>query len=101
MTEEYITVENCSIQYNVELSFINSLEESGLIEVIIVEEIRCLPYSQLQTLEKFRQWYYDLNINLEGIEALQHLLDKINRLQQENKELREHLKLYQINRIIH
>lgn len=98
MIQEYITVENCSIRYNIELSFINSLEESGLIEVMLVEEIRCLPYNQLQPLEKFVQWHYDLDINMEGIEALQHLLEKINKLQQENKDLKEQLKLYLSNR---
>jgi len=97
MPQEYITVEKCSAQYNIELTFINSLEESGLIEIILIEEVKCLPYNQLQSLEKFIQWHYDLHINLEGIEALEHLLNKLGKLQRENRHLKEQLKLYSKN----
>ena len=34
-------------------------------------------------LEKFSRLYYDLNINVPGIDALKHLLEKLKELQQE------------------
>ena len=95
MTLEYMTLEDCRLRYNIELPFINALQNSGLIEITIVKEVQCLAYDQLQSLEKFVQWHYDLDINMEGIEALQHLLQKMHSLQQENMRLKELLKLYE------
>ncbi|MEX1131718.1 MAG: chaperone modulator CbpM [Flavobacteriales bacterium] len=39
--------------------------------------------------------HYDLEINLEGLEAISHLLDQMDAAQQEARELRERLLLYE------
>ncbi len=46
-------------------------------------------------LEKFSRLYYDLNINVPGIDALKHLLEKLKELQQETENLRARLRIYE------
>ena len=82
-------------QNNVELSFINSLHEYGLIEITTIEEIQFIPADKLQQLEKLIRLHYDLEINLEGIEAITYLLQKIENMQNEIRLLRDRLHLYE------
>ncbi len=77
--------------HHVELSFIRGLHESGLIGMTIRDGAILLPAEELPALEKFVRWHYDLAINFEGIEALAHLLQRVDNLQEENRLLRNKL----------
>jgi len=74
---------------NIESSFISELHQNGLIEITIIEEQEFMEESDLVHLEKFSAWYYDLEINMEGIEVVNHLLQKIEDLQNEIKALKQ------------
>ena len=62
---------------HVDPSFITELEEDGLIEVRVIDEERYLPASQLAELERYTHLYYDLSINIAGIDAIHHMLERI------------------------
>ena len=47
--------------------------------------------------EQYARWHYDLEINLEGIEVIDHLLHRVKNLQDEITELQNKLKLYDTN----
>lgn len=81
--EEIIPVTDFCTHYNVELSFIQSLHQSGLIEVIYQEEKLFLPLDDISHLEKLVRMHYEMDINLEGIETICHLLNKIDVMQQQ------------------
>jgi chaperone modulatory protein CbpM len=81
--------------HNIEISFINSLQEAGLVEVTIIEETEYIPENQLHELEKIVRLYYELDINLEGIETVNHLLKRINDMQDEITLLKNRLRLYE------
>ena len=85
--------------HNIELSFIRSLQESGLLEISTVQETRFIKTDQLQQLEKMVRLYYDMDINLEGIETITHLLQRISLLQQEIILLRNRLQFYEGNAV--
>jgi len=89
--QDLISQEECCVQYNIELSFIQALGEYGLLEITTVAETAYVHTEQLHELEKFIRLHYDLNINMEGIDAIAHLLGKLNRLQQKNDHLRKRL----------
>lgn len=93
--EEMITVDEFCIHHNVELSFIYSLQESGLIEVEHVEDKTVVPVSQLSHLEKLVRLYYEMDINLEGIETISYLLNRMNEMQHEIIQLTNRLRLYE------
>jgi hypothetical protein len=94
-TKNYIAVNEFCSNHNIEVSFISSLQETGLIEIAFVEETAFLDADQLQQVEKFVRFYYDLDINLEGIETITHLLQRMNAMQDEITSLRNRLSLYE------
>lgn len=82
-TTDLIPVDLFCEHHQVEMSFIYSLQQHGLIETILIEEKQCISADELQKLEKMTRLYYDLDINIEGIETVFHLLEKIENLQNE------------------
>jgi len=86
--DDLIPVKEFCIHYNVEYSFINSLENSGLISVRSVKRSSFIHVDEMHKLEKFVRLHYDLDINLEGIETINHLLERIESLQHEILKLK-------------
>ena len=91
--ENMISANECCLHYNIELSFISHLGDYGLIELAFIKQQQFIPADQLQQLEKFIRMHYDLNINVEGIEAITHLLGRMEQLQQEVATLRNKMNL--------
>lgn len=89
--EELMPVNEFCIHYNAEFSFIHSLHEHGLIEITYIEQAQFLPKEQLPLLEKFIRMHYEMDINMEGIEAIQHLLERVHKLQHEINTLKNNL----------
>jgi hypothetical protein len=96
-TENLIAVDVFCANHNIEISFISSLQQTGLIEITTIKETGFIDAGQLQQLEKFIRLYYELDINLEGIETITHLLKRVNSLQDEIIALRNRLRLYEID----
>lgn len=93
--EELIATEELCERYSVEHTFIRSLNESGLIELITVEKREYVHCDKMAEFEKMMRLHYDLQINLEGLEAIKHLLDKLVDLKEENLALRNRLSIYE------
>jgi hypothetical protein len=94
-TEYLISVDEFCANHNIEISFISSLEQTGLIEITTIKETGFINSVQLQQLEKFIRLYYELEINLEGIETITHLLQRMNSMHNEIIMLRNRLRLYE------
>ena len=86
--EELIPAEDFCLHHNIEYSFISSLESSGLISITSVKSSAYLQSDDLYKLEKFVHLHYDLEINIEGIEAINYLLEKMEDMQREIVSLR-------------
>jgi chaperone modulatory protein CbpM len=82
-TDNLIRIEYFCEQYNVELAFVNSLQEFGLINVSVVEDSKYLSHEDLKEIEKMIRLHYELGINMEGIDVISNLLNQIADLQQE------------------
>jgi len=96
-TEYLIAIEEFCANHNVEISFISSLQQNGLIEITTIKETGYINAGQLQQIEKFVRFFYELDINLEGIETITHLLHKIISQQEEILALKNKLRLYEPN----
>lgn len=94
MSEKRLLYSECLKIYQVEETFIESLHDSGLIHLIDSEEQRFIEYDDLADLEQFVRWYNDMDINVQGIEALYHMLGRVRSLQSEIDELRNELRFY-------
>ena len=81
--------------HHIEISFIDSLKETGLIEVTTIEETPYIRESQLNDLEKIVRLYYDLDINIEGIDTVINLLQRMEDMQHEIALLKNRLRLYE------
>jgi hypothetical protein len=90
-----IPIDKFCASHNIEISFISSLQESGLIEITTIKESAFIEADQLQKLEKFVRLYFELDINLEGIETINYLLQRINVLQDEITLLKNKLGIYE------
>jgi hypothetical protein len=94
-TNELIPVYHFCITHKIELSFIDALQQYGLVEITTIEDQSYFKETQLTEVEKFVRLYYDLDINFEGIEAIEHLLEKLKEIQRRNLELQNRLGIYE------
>ncbi|MCC8425604.1 chaperone modulator CbpM [Mucilaginibacter sp. UR6-11] len=90
-----ITATDFCIYHQLEHSFITDLQEAGLVEITIVNNTTYIPESELQKLERMIRLHNELDINVAGIEAITHLLRRIEDIQEEMRLLRNNLKAYE------
>lgn len=83
----------CTI-HDVDTSFIFALQEFELVEIVVIEETHYLREAQLPEVEKMLRLHYELDINLEGIDAIATLLKRINSLEQELVAAKNKLRVY-------
>ena len=81
--QELIPVKDFCTHHNIEFSFVSSLENSGLISITSVQSSSFIHEDEIHKLEKFVRLHYDLDINIEGIETINYLLDRIEDMQRE------------------
>ena len=93
--ENMISVIEFCEGHHIEISFIDSLQETGLIELATIEDTPYIQEDQLYDLEKIIRLHYDLDINLEGIDAVINLLKRMDDMQHEINLLKNRLRLYE------
>lgn len=94
-TQDLIPTHTLCAHYDIEITFVNELDEMGLIHIELIEEKPFIHSDQLNRLEKIMRLYHDLELNLEGIDVIFHLLEQQEALNKEVKELRSRLRLYE------
>src|SRR5215218_7915316 len=82
------------LNHNIDYHFIEELHEVGLIEILQEPEAALIPEDQLPGLEKMVRLHVDLKINVEGIETISYLLQRIENMQHELVELQNRLNFY-------
>ena len=93
--KELLLAEDFCTNYNIEYDFLEVLQQHDLIEITNINEQRFLHVDALNSLEKMLRLHDDLNINIEGIEAINNLLLRIKNQQQEITYLKNRLKIYE------
>jgi len=89
-----ISIQQFCEHYEVPVTFINALYEYELIEIIEIKKENYLKIEQLNEVEKMMRLHYDLEINLEGIDAIYNLLKQVESLQNEIEKLNNRLNFY-------
>ena len=93
--EELVLAEEFCTHYNIGPSFITTLRQYNLIDIVSIENDQYIHQDQLQKLEQLVRLHYDLQINLEGIDAITHLLSRVQSLQIEVAMLKARLNVYE------
>lgn len=91
MDRDLILIDDYCKNSSVEIEFIHSLEDEGLIVTQILDDVKYLDSSQLGDLEIFSRLYYDLSVNVEGIDIINNLLTKMRQMEPELAALRRQL----------
>lgn len=93
--EELVPVNEFCVSHKLEVSFIYTLQQYGLVDITTIEETVYLPINQLEQAEQIARLHNELGINIEGIDAIRHLLERVQEMQQEIRVLRNRLNLYE------
>ncbi|WP_424495359.1 chaperone modulator CbpM [Salinimicrobium sp. GXAS 041] len=93
--KQYVTITEFCACHRIEPTFIDSLNEYGLVEIITLDNRQVLLHEQVGEVEKMIRLHYDLEINLEGIDAISNLLQRVSGLQEEVRHLQNRLKRYE------
>jgi hypothetical protein len=93
-SKSLISIQQICVHYNVPESFINALNDLDLIDIIYLENAPCISETHINEVEKMMRLHYDLDINLEGIDAIYNLLKQIEGLKQENTLLQNKLRFH-------
>lgn len=94
-TINLISIQQFCTQYEIPITFINTLHEYELIEIIVTKDKNYLKEAQIERIEKMIRLHYDLEINLEGIHVIDNLIDRLENLQSQITKLNNKLKFYE------
>jgi len=86
-----ITVSAFCSYHQVDFAFLVQVQEIGVVEMPALEEDLALEQEELYKLEQVVRLHKELHINADGIGAVLQLLEKVEQLQQENRELKSKL----------
>jgi hypothetical protein len=92
--QKLILVETVCTHYQLQFSFVEQLEEVGLISLVRKNEVAFIPEEKVSDLEKVLRIHEELNVNLEGIDIIINLLKKVESLQNELVETKLKLHWY-------
>jgi hypothetical protein len=92
--KEILKIEKFCELYEVPTSFIDSLQQFELINLSLIDDELYIDNEELPNIEKFIRLHYDLDINIEGLDVINNLLDKIEALNKEIIRLENELQYY-------
>lgn len=94
-TQKYIPVLHLCDLYHTEVAFFRELDEQGLIEIITVENSLYVHQDKLYEVERIIRIHRELNVNIEGVDVVLNLLEKVDKLQNEVYRIQSRLRLYE------
>lgn len=94
-SKNLIQIKQFCVYHEIENSFIMELKNYGLVEIITEDADEYFHTKQLPDIEKMIRLHYDLKINMEGIDAIAHLLKRIESLQQNLITAQNKLRLFE------
>ncbi|MFB9056099.1 chaperone modulator CbpM [Mariniflexile ostreae] len=94
-TKDLIPIKLICKRYNVPVSFINTLQDYQLIKIVVEKNDNYIHLTQIKEVEKIIRLHYDLEINIEGVDAIYNLLKKVDSLKEEINILHNRLRFYE------
>jgi hypothetical protein len=94
-TKDVISVQLFCSHYKISASFIDLLIDNNLIHIVTLKKTPCIYKDQIKRIEKMIRLHHELDINIEGIDVINNLLEQIEKLQKESLQLRNRLGLYE------
>lgn len=92
-TKNLISIRQFCEYHHIEHAFILTLNEHDFVELIQVDNIAYIHIDTIPKVEKIMRLHFELSINMEGIDVIVQLLDKIEALQEELSDTKNKLNL--------
>ncbi len=92
MGTELIHITDFCLSHQIEESFIIELKTYELVKLEIMDNQLYMQVEELPKVEKMVRLHHDLEINIEGIQAIYHLLERTQKMQDEIRLLKNQLK---------
>lgn len=93
--ENLIPIPQLCSHYELEMSFFVNLSEMGLLQITTFETTAYIDLDSIQKIEKIIHLHQDLEVNIEGIDVVFNLLQKMDSLQNEVTALKNRLRLHE------
>ena len=93
--ENLILINQLCTHYQVEMSLFSELHDYGIIELLVIENSYFIHEDKISVVEKVVRLQKDLNINMEGVDTVFNLLDKITDLKIKLNTVKNRLRLYE------
>lgn len=95
MEETYISISEFCAREHLEVSFVSALVEEGMVTITEVNETICIYEEEVPRIRKFSRLHDQLEINVQGIDTIAHLLERIALLEDEVLQLRAKVKRFE------
>ncbi len=92
---DLISADDFCLHHHISYTFITRLCDAGLVDVVTINEQHYLPIDKLKEVEKLVSFHTDLEVNIEGIEVIAHLLQQMQELQRQLRDTQKRLGLYE------
>ena len=93
METRYIKITEFCENEKIETSFLLELSREGLLRLEKQEEVEYIDQNDLPQIEMFARWHYELGVNLEGIDAMRHMLERMKEMQRQIQILEKKLQI--------
>ena len=93
--EKYILVRHFVERSQIEIDFVQSLHEYGLVAFKERENETFIDEGDISEIEKMFRLHHDLGINYEGLDAIKQMLERMQKLEREMDLLQKRLRLYE------
>lgn len=95
-TKKMIAVKEFCSWHDISIDFMRELQRNDIIELVMVKRTGYIEEKSLHLAEKAVRLYTDLQINIEGIHTIFHLLSSLEKKEAEIASLRNQLAFYKV-----
>lgn len=93
--EQLISVQEFCGYHHLEIAFVQTLEQRGLIQIITVGQSLYVHSEQVGQLEKFTRLHQELSIHTDDLDIVSDLLERVEDLQKQIVQLQNRLAFYE------
>ena len=91
----YISIQEICRHYHIPQSFFEEIKEFDILDKeVFDEDFQMINTEYLSDVEKIMRLRYELNINMEGIDVINNLLNRIHTLEEELNRLKKQIGIY-------
>ena len=94
MDHQLIIMDTYCQRTSIQQDFIHNLNGLGLITVVRQEEVSCIQDVDIPKIEQLHRIHMDLNVNMEGLDVIYQMLDRMQHMQDEIRQLRRELDVF-------